>query len=315
MDDLIIGYSVVVNKFIVCTTINGVTPAIEKYDNLEGWTLIVVGDKKTPKNYKLENGLYLSPEEQEKISLKLSDLIGWNCIQRRNFGLLLGFNSGADIVATVDDDNIPLENWGKDILVGSTVRIKEFQINDEVFDPIGATSYKHLWHRGFPLELISSRNYDQYVEKDLIPSIQAEFWNGDPDIDAICRLEHRPICEFRDTDFPFTSNKISPFNSQNTILSKKIAPDYFLFPHIGRMDDIWASYYVQSLGHRVIYTKASDYQDRNAHNLIEDLKKEYLGYENNLDLVNQIVKNPNNIIKYLPPRAVEAWDLYRNLLK
>ena len=113
----------------------------------------------------------------------------------------------------------------------------------------------------------------------------------------------------------FTSNKISPFNSQNTILSKKIAPDYFLFPHIGRMDDIWASYYVQSLGHRVIYTKASVYQDRNAHNLIEDLKKEYLGYENNLDLVNQIVKNPNNIIKYLPPRAVEAWDLYRNLLK
>ena len=302
-------------KFIVCTSINGVTPAIEKFDNLTDWELIVVGDKKTPASYKLKNGVYLSPLDQEKISIELSDLIGWNCIQRRNFGLLYAFNLGADLVASVDDDNIPLDNWGKAILVDKTIQVKEFQISSEVFDPIGATSYKHLWHRGFPLELISSRNFDRYIETQITPSIQADFWNGDPDIDAICRLEHKPICEFKDSEFPFTSNKISPFNSQNTILSKKIAQDYFLFPHIGRMDDIWASYYVQALGYRVVYNSASVFQDRNSHNLIEDLKMEYVGYENNLELVRQLGKHPSNILSYLPKRSVEAWDLYRNLLK
>ena len=35
------------------------------------------------------------------------------------------------------------------------------------------------------------------------------------------------------------------------------------------MDDIWASYYVESLGFKVVYSEASVYQDRNEHDLIE----------------------------------------------
>ena len=94
-------------KFIVCTSINKPTLAIKKFDAMKGWKLVVVGAKKTRKNYKLKNGIYLSPRKQELIDKKLSDLIGWNCIQRRNFGLLYAWKSGADIVPVVDDDNIP----------------------------------------------------------------------------------------------------------------------------------------------------------------------------------------------------------------
>lgn len=303
------------NKYIVCTSINPPTTAIEKYDSIKGWSLVVVGDLKTPESYKLENGIYLSPTDQEKISQQLSDLIGWNCIQRRNLGLLFAFKAGADLVATVDDDNIPLENWGNNILVGSEYEIKEYQVESEVFDPIGATSYKKIWHRGFPLELISERDYNKQKMTKFIPNIQADFWNGDPDIDAFCRLEHKPMCIFQDSDFPFTSNKPSPFNSQNTILSREVAQDYFLFPHIGRMDDIWASYYVQALGFRVVYNRASVFQDRNEHNLIEDLKKEYLGYENNLNLVRSLAEKPNNIENFLPRRSLDAWRVYRDLIK
>jgi hypothetical protein len=303
------------NKFIVCTTINLPTVAIRKYEAMNDWTLVVVGDKKTPANYDLTNGIYLSPEDQEKINKELSELIGWNCIQRRNFGLLYALNSGADLISTVDDDNIPLESWGKEILVNKLVKLKEFQAKDEVFDPIGATNHKNLWHRGFPLELIPSRVYGEYKDIEFMPSIQANFWNGDPDIDAICRLEHRPECNFEDHYFPFTSNKLSPFNSQNTILSREAAAEYFLFPHVGRMDDIWAAYYVQSLGFKVIYDKATVYQDRNIHNLIEDMKKEYLGYENNLDLVRNLNEDPININKFLPERTRQAWSSYRSSLK
>ena len=75
-------------NLIISTTINPPTKAIRKFDKIKGWKLVVVGDKKTPKNYKLKNGVYLSPKNQEIIDKKLSDAIGWNCIERRNFGLI-----------------------------------------------------------------------------------------------------------------------------------------------------------------------------------------------------------------------------------
>ena len=35
-------------KYIVTTTINAPTLATQKFSQMEGWTLIVVGDTKTP---------------------------------------------------------------------------------------------------------------------------------------------------------------------------------------------------------------------------------------------------------------------------
>ena len=302
-------------NYIVCTSINPPTSAIKKFDRMKDWTLIVVGDKKTPEDYKLQNGIYLSPGEQESISKELSELIGWNCIQRRNFGFLLALKENAEIICTVDDDNIPLINWGKNIFVNKLAKIEEYEVLDPAFDPIGLTNHKSLWHRGFPLELISTRNYEKHSAIEIVPDVQADFWNGDPDIDAICRLEHRPACEFEAKYFPFSSNKISPFNSQNTFMNRKAALDYFLFPYVGRMDDIWASYYLQALGHKVIYGAPSVFQARNEHNLISDMKKEYIGYENNLEIVQNIMDNPSVILNYLPKSSVDAWNTYRDLLQ
>jgi len=124
-------------------------------------------------------------------------------------------------------------------------------------------------------------------------------------------MEHSPEIKFFDKYFPLASNKISPFNSQNTFLSRRVLKDYFMFPHVGRMDDIWASYYVQAKGFRVVYNKASVYQKRNPHNLIKDMKAEFLGYEFNLDLINDLIANPENINKYLPEESKRAFDLYQ----
>ena len=268
-------------KVIVTTTINPPTKALKKFQVLNDWEIIVVGDKKTPQPYALDKGVYLSPQMQEELDKELSDTIGWNCIQRRSFGLLWAHQMGADIIATVDDDNIPYDHWGADLLLGKEVEVKYYETVLPAFDPIGATNMKHLWHRGYPLELIPERDYSKASVKKICPDIQADFWNGDPDIDAICRMEHRPSCDFEEKAFPFSSNALSPFNSQNTFITKKVLPHYFLFPHVGRMDDIWAAYYVQAMGFKVVYQKPSVYQDRNVHNLIKDMKAEYIGYENN----------------------------------
>jgi hypothetical protein len=141
--------------------------------------------------------------------------------------------------------------------------------------------------------------------------VQADFWNGDPDIDATCRLEHAPECEFDPRAFPMCSNKMGPFNSQNTFIGGEWLKDYFLFPHVGRMNDIWASFYLQAKGCRAVWNKASVYQRRNVHDLVRDMRQEYLGYENNLNLVQDLARDPGSIAGYLPGRANWAFELYR----
>src|SRR5687767_8820727 len=95
-------------KVIVSTSIYEPGEAIQAFDAMEDWELVVAGDKKTPQGYKLQRGKYLSPEDQEQIDRELSDAIGWNCIQRRNFGFIWAVKElKADIIAVVDDDNIP----------------------------------------------------------------------------------------------------------------------------------------------------------------------------------------------------------------
>ena len=48
--------------------------------------------------------------------------------------------------------------------------------------------------------------------------IQADLWDGDPDIDAISRMTYKPIVKYKKLK-PYASKKISPFNSQNTFFS------------------------------------------------------------------------------------------------
>jgi hypothetical protein len=302
-------------KVIVTTTINAPTKAILAFQAMKGWDLVVAGDKKTPRDYHLERGTYITPEEQEKYDPVLSDVIGWNCIQRRNFAFLWAMEMKADIIALIDDDNIPLPGWGENLLVGRDVEVNYYETDLPVFDPIGATNYPELWHRGYPLQLLPKRDYSRKSRKTVHVDIQADFWNGDPDIDAICRLEHAPECTFKDDVFPFAANKISPFDSQNTFITAVVLKQYAMFPHVGRMDDIWPGYYVQAKGFNVVYNKASVYQERNVHDLTVDMRKEYIGYENNLQMLQDMARDPEAYQSYVPGRTVRSFDLYRKHFK
>lgn len=299
------------SRVIVTTTINAPTEALRKFDEMPGWNLVVIGDKKTPTDFQLKNGTYVSPDEQEKYHKKLSDELGWNTIRRRNFGFLMARDMNADIVATVDDDNIPLDDWGKDVFVGQEIEVNYYETDLPCFDPIGATNYPHLWHRGFPLQLLTSRDYSNKSTKKVKVDVQGDFWNGDPDIDAVCRLEHGPDCTFDDSCFPLAANKPSPFNSQNTFLAGHVLRDYFMVPFVGRMDDIWGSYHTLSCGHRVVYNKATVRQERNPQDLTRNLKDEFLGYERTHALVQAMADGRYSPEEFWPPESVQAFKTYQ----
>ncbi|NDD66971.1 hypothetical protein EBZ35_04900 [bacterium] len=302
-------------KVIVTTTINPPTEAVIKFDRLADWELIVIGDLKTPADYRLDRGTYVSPAEQEAYSPKLSDALGWNCIQRRNVGFLMALDRGADVVAVVDDDNIPMDGWGSSLMLGTPTMAHFYHTELPAFDPVSVTNYPHLWHRGYPLQLLSQRHHAVVSTQLVSADIQADFWNGDPDIDAICRMEHSPDAVFDPACFPIASNKPGPFNSQNTFIKASWLPNYFLFPGIGRMDDIWASYYVQALGASVIYGPASVYQQRNVHDLTRDMIQEFIGYEHNLSLLQALSEDPSRIRSYIPEQAWHAFECYQQHIK
>lgn len=297
-------------KIIVTTTINSPTKALQKFASMPDWELVVVGDIKTPhEEYKSISCVYLSPEEQKKRYPQLSEAIGWNCIQRRNVGFIYAFDSGADLIATVDDDNIPYDTWGDNIeqifSAGTTTRI--YESNTTVADPFSVTSYPNLWHRGFPLELISERSVNHVRNENITPSIYAELWDGDPDVDAICRIALSPDVKFEiDFKFSFTNSTV-PFNSQNTWINRETLKDYFMFPFVGRMDDIWGAYWYQELnGINPMFGPASVHQERNVHNLRLDLVGEMMGYSNPYCPIK------NKVSSFIPKESMVAYEIYRN---
>lgn len=315
-------------RAIVTTTINPPTEALMKFLKIayvDDWHLFIVGDQKTPhEEYKkLESKgvmTYITPDDQEAMSVELSDAIGWNCIQRRNFGLIAAYNWGAEIIATIDDDNIPYDGWGRNCRVGTRAEISLFSPGMPVFDPLFMLS-PEIWHRGFPIQLLPDRrpSMPRRAKREVL--VQADLWDGDPDVDAVCRIAIHPEISFQQGLPDFGGTVMGPFNSQNTFLHRDCFPDYFLFPHIGRMDDIFASYYVQAkFPDSVIYAKASVFQDRNIHDLSKDLDAELIGYKHALDFVNWVQDPKHGHFdgglqlwpEFMPRKAIDAFKLYRD---
>src|ERR1035437_8107263 len=314
-------------KYIVTTTINPPTDAIYKFLCRPEWNMIVVGDTKTPHDAfkKLElqfpNLTYMDCKLQDKLYPDLSAVIGWKSIRRRNIGFVEAYNRGAQIIATIDDDNIPYDKWGKDLYLEKDIR--EVEIYDcitSVFDPLSVTNHNNLWHRGFPIQLVEKKNEVKLMGRDYTHvDVQADLWDGDPDIDAFERIAWKPCVKFT-VEIPNMGLAISPFNSQNTFLSRDCFPDYCVLPFVGRMDDIFGSYILQTKNPdiNVVYNKASVYQSRNAQNLVTNLRDEYIGYEHCLDFVERMVKNSGDIKDnggILPKESVEFYKIYQKAFK
>jgi hypothetical protein len=54
-------------------------------------------------------------------------------------------------------------------------------------------------------------------------------------------------------------------------------------------------------------------QERNEHDVVSDLRAEYLGYEQNLAIVEALAHDPTAVVRHLPERSRAAFDRYRSL--
>ena len=106
------------NISLVLTTINNINKNINtlsKQSKLKKWDLLIIGDKKTPKNFKLNYGKYLNIESQLRTGLKFASICPLNSYARKNIGYLQAIKNNSDVIIETDDDNIPKKDFFKKI--------------------------------------------------------------------------------------------------------------------------------------------------------------------------------------------------------
>ncbi len=281
---------------LITTTIH-VPRVLERYRQLDQEVAIfVAGDRQTPHAEArsfieaLGNAAYYSDADQEKLGYKCSEIIGWNKIMRRNIALLEALRWRAEIIVSVDDDNIPLDSSYfeefKNIL--STPYSGVMASSDHGWINVGEFLVPRVYHRGFPYEF---RNVDLKMSLRPVSGVRvgvaAGLWLGDPDIDAMERITLRPtvyqISKVLESGLVVDDACLSPFNSQNTAYIAELAPLMMVLVGVGRYDDIWASYIAQrvmvEMDYHVHFGAPFVWQQRNPQSLWKNLKDELFGME------------------------------------
>lgn len=284
---------------VVTTSINAAPVALRRWSALpEVIAVVVAGDRKTPAELgdyvrSLPNGVYLDTASQ--YGYTISSHVPWNCIQRRNFALLHALTiPDVTHVALVDDDNAPLASsyyedaWMQ--AVGSVFRTPPLSASPSSgtwFDP-GTLSISRssvpVFARGLPYDVDreAARRVDVGPLVDAHVGVFQASVVGDPDVDAIQRMHNAPDVVRVGHTITLPPRFYAPINSQATVWRRDYAPLAAVPPYLGRMDDIWGGLIAQRIMRErnacVAFGRPAVYQDRNPHNLVDDLEKEILGY-------------------------------------
>jgi hypothetical protein len=189
-------------KWIVVTTRFYPTPAISKFLNLiTHWNLIVIGDKKTPKDWlahlpsNSSRLVFISFEQQINLGFRILHYLPQESYAKKNLGYLIAIKCGAKIIFESDDDNLLETN---DIyLLPKIVQPKHvpwiaFHRERSPFINIyGSFGHPHIWPRGFPIDELRNvtedglhsvrRNFDE----NTYAYIQQYLADLDPDVDTI----------------------------------------------------------------------------------------------------------------------------------
>jgi len=285
-------------KYLVITSIFPPSKAIKQFAKIPDWQVVVVGDKKTPSDWHVDNVIYLDPGDQEKLGFKILEFLPWNNYCRKMVGYLYAMGQGAELIADSDDDNEPYGGWPS-LPVGSSFRT----LSGSKFINI----YKYftdefVWPRGLPLDRILEDVNVNEDQKNHDVAIWQFLADKDPDVDAIYRLTNNRLIDFKKTE-PIVLEKgtACPINSQNTVFSKKVFPLMYLPAFVTfRSTDIFRGLVAQPLiweyGYRLGFGPATVFQERNPHDYLKDFESEvpvFLKSEEVLDIaVSTTAKKP-----------------------
>ena len=272
--------------YAVLTTIQPPTPAVRglcRSLRRVGGRLLVLGDRKGPRDYPLAGVELFGLEGQLALPLRLPRLLPVNHYTRKNIGYLVAISRAAECIYETDDDNTPAASWQPRL---RTVRARK------VSGVRWCNVYRYfsrdlIWPRGFALSQIASagkRRLSPSPAGSVVSPIQQGLVDGSPDVDAIWQLLlARPFRFRRGVSVALMPGVWCPFNSQSTWWWPEAYPLMYLPSFCTfRMTDIWRSLVAQrclwALGGVVTFHGPEVVQRRNEHNLMTDFEDEVPGY-------------------------------------
>ena len=147
---------------LVLTTINKVSKNIINIENgckKNNWELQIVGDKKTPKGFKLSYGKFYSLSDQSKLDLNYSKKSLINSYARKNIAYLMSIKNGANIIVETDDDNYPIKNFFQERILINKFRQVQNKGWVNIYD-IFKRDKSLIWPRGLPLtEIVKKKKF------------------------------------------------------------------------------------------------------------------------------------------------------------
>jgi hypothetical protein len=296
-------------KSVVITTIHYPTKMLKSYLAYKDLNVIVIGDKKTPKDWKLKNFRFIKFENQINA---LGKIIPANCYSRKNIGYLHAMEYGSQWILDTDDDTGILEEISK----YSTIDISEEIVYSKsgFVNSFQLCGKKNSWPRGLPLNAI----FDKPIKKEakfVISPIKQFMIAGDADVDAIYRLTNEKI-DFKwklNKSFIIHNKNYCPFNSQATLWNKIAFPLLYIpSTTTMRTSDILRGYVAQRCmrekNWHLAICPGLFFQERNPHDYLNDFEDEIpiylliqkIAYElNNLKLSGDIFNDLKTCYKIL----------------
>jgi len=306
----------IIKKYIVITSIFEPTEAVYAFSKMSDHQLMVVGDKKTPKDWHCENVDYISLENQENFNFELAKVLPYNHYCRKMLGYLKAIKNGANYIVDTDDDNIPKDNWSfpefedeYDCTLENRGFVNIYQLYTK----------RKIWARGLPLNLIS-KQFE--LEKDLSEKkCKVGIWQGladeDPDVDAIYRLTDDTPCYFEERE-PVVLGKgtVSPFNTQNTIIREELfslmyLPTYVTFRFTDILRGLVAQPIMWLYGYQLGFVNATVVQKRNPHDYMKDFLSEIPMYQH----CEKVIELVLNSISKSDTIETNLYNAYKALLK
>jgi hypothetical protein len=277
---------------LVITTIASPTPAIVRCRALlEGWPIVVVGDRKTPTPWHVDGIDYIPFD----VTLSpLAAAIPADSYSRKNLGYLQAIRAAAPVILETDDDNSPYDTFGK--------RLSRQVTGSEVHERGWVNAYraftdKPIWPRGLPLTVVGPSLRDVLARGENTVAdcpIQQFLADGDPDVDAIYRLTRGDEVDFHGEPLILRPGTYTPLNSQNTAWWPETYRLLYVPSYVSwRVSDIWrglvAVAVAQVRGWSVAVLPPTVRQDRNPHDLLKDFREEVPVYLETADVLERLI--------------------------
>lgn len=293
-------------KAVVITTIFEPSRAVRLFASLDNYSLVVVGDRKTPKHWEVPGATFLPYGSKKTSRFAIEALLPDDHYSRKNLGYLVAIREGASVIVDSDDDNVPIADL---CFPPSEIEVDVTPENLGFVNVYHFFSDQKIWPRGLPLSQILR-------DDSLVPLSSSKrrigVWqslaDGSPDVDALYRLTDNSECTFA-RRAPVVAGRGTwiPFNSQCTMFVRELFPLLYLPATVSfRFTDILRGLVAQpimwSTDYLLGFTSPLVRQDRNPHDILADFQSEipmYLGVSFIPKLLTTIVSRESTVLENL----------------